>query len=633
MGWWVSSGLGLVFSGIMVAVILVQTNNAYLDASSVSDQPHWALVGGLTDTTAEFRIRDNGVTPQRLQISENTNFDPVDFTRDIVPNEFRDGADAAVQAVTVSDLSAETRYYYRVTTSAVDPVSVLWEGTFRTPAPPGQAFDFSMVASGCAFTGSHLAPGSDKANIYKEMAKEQADLFLHLGDLHYEDINQADLPKRIRAIDRVLQTNQRHAFAQNGGLVYIWDDHDFLDNDGGRDDGEPGAREVALESYQLAFPHHPLAVSGRQVPVYHAFTHGSVRIIVSDLRSEATDSSIYSLTQRDWLRNELSQSSQYDLVIWMTSRPWIGDADPGSDGWYGFEQDRKELSDFMSRLETRNVIAVASDAHMVALDDGRNTYYGDSSPTAQFSFPILQTGPMDRLGSDKGGPYTDKCHAVRFDRNSQYSVLNFVANKTMADGSTQSCLEIRAFRIEYTSGDKTEILSKEFCGTDFFQPAFRDVKVGECSIPTFELRDYILGGLGVGMWFFWTVAACFIVGPFASSISSFSWAVWYILQLMIGRGIIFFMDIAQFDTMPISVISFCYMGTVFVLLSVYLFFESRSNRELKRRKAEEDATNTIRAVREEPQPQYIQEEVEEYDDEDTKDLRYYDDEDTRDYRS
>ena len=157
--------------------------------------------------------------------------------------------------------------------------------------------------------------------------------------------------------------------------------------------------------------------------------------------------------------------------------------------------------------------------------------------------------------------------------------------------------------------------------------------MGECSIPTFELRDYILGGLGVGMWFFWTVAACFIVGPFASSISSFSWAVWYILQLMIGRGIIFFMDIAQFDTMPISVISFCYMGTVFVLLSVYLFFESRSNRELKRRKAEEDATNTIRAVREEPQPQYIQEEVEEYDDEDTKDLRYYDDEDTRDYRS
>ena len=158
-----------------------------------------------------------------------------------------------------------------------------------------------------------------------------------------------------------------------------------------------------LESYQILFPHYPLALAAGDsaatitpIPPYHAFTVGTIRFIISDLRSEATDAHIYSDTQRQWLYNELTLAANYDFVIWLNSKPWIGEIEAGSDKWWGYSEDRKELSEWIAETVgsadgPQNLLAVSADAHMVAYDDGRNTFYGDVEDSETFisSFPIL----------------------------------------------------------------------------------------------------------------------------------------------------------------------------------------------------------------------------------------------------
>ena len=80
-----------------------------------------------------------------------------------------------------------------------------------------------------------------------------------------------------------------------------------------------------------------------EVSPYHAFTIGTVRFIVSDLRSEASGTSIYSPKQRSWIFNDISDAPSYNFVVWMTTKPWIGPLDPTGDGWAGFEDDQSEL--------------------------------------------------------------------------------------------------------------------------------------------------------------------------------------------------------------------------------------------------------------------------------------------------
>lgn len=112
---------------------------------------------------------------------------------------------------------------------------------------------------------------------------------------------------------------------------------------------------------------------------------------------------------------------------------------------------------------------------MVTFDDGSSTYYGTSSSimnndTTAKSFPILQTGPLDRMASFKGGPFSDGCHGYLYERNHQYSVIEFL------EQGDDFCLEIKTYRIKGPS-TKQEIFTKKLCGDIF---AESDPGQGSC---------------------------------------------------------------------------------------------------------------------------------------------------------
>ena len=425
-------------------------------------------------------------------------------------------------------------------------------GTFQTPGPEGESFGFRVIAAGCAWTGS-------KDPVFERMANESALLFLHLGDLHYEDISANDVSVRMRAIDVVLGSPSQAKLFGSTALAYMWDDHDWLGNDS---EGTGSGRDAALQSYQIAIPHYtPLPDNSSNLPSpYQAFTIGKVRFILMDLRSQASDTSIYSAAQRQWLFDELDASADYDFVILVSSKPWIDKASTVAedDSWAAYPSNRSQLSDHISNLKRQNVLMIASDAHMVAFDDGSNTYYGTNQSSSTLSFPLLQTGPMDRLGSAKGGPFTDGCHTVKYERNHQYSVLDFAT----APGTNQTCLTITS---KDSSG--TILLTRSMCGNIFHNITTQGS--GSCTAATLSSSATAMLGASCALLVALGLGALYFIGCWIGTTIFVVSLVLTIVTFLIGVGIPLAKGISQFDTTAIGAIVVTQVSVVFLYVVLW----------------------------------------------------------------
>lgn len=506
--------IGSFFASFGTAWGLVDSEYAHTPAV------RWILVGGLTSTSAVFKIKLPEANDQTSiftlvvspfeTLQKNRTTVVLGGDTPVISMELQHG----IYTVTAPDLTPQTQYYYAVEeveiANGLEP-KVLSElkGRIRTPAEEGTRFNFTVATAGCAWTGS-------QTDLFLEIEKQDPLMFLHLGDLHYEDISENNMGKRIDAISTVLASDTQSQLYRTTSFNSIWDDHDWLGNNMGGVETEKGARDTALLSYQIAFPHYPLAALEAKrnttiatnegttlnsnvsmgssststknpiaVPVYHAFTLGTVRFVVSDLRSESNETLMYSKEQETWLKDEFSRAAEYDFIIWVTSKPWIGTEELGDDSWTGYPQDRLQLSDYISSKlgaddGPQNLLAVSADAHMVGFDSGFNTFYGPPGRDSIRSFPILHSGSLDRFGSAKGETYTDGCHAFKWERTHQYSTLKF----EFADDGVGKCIQIDSYRkIDFASQDLKHIFETRLCDKIFVAAAIsEEQKVGTCTI-------------------------------------------------------------------------------------------------------------------------------------------------------
>lgn len=546
MGLWGLLVLGALSS---LAVMLVTRGS-----TAQQHQQEWILVGGVTSSSAVFRVHiaaaadDDGdvVAAPAAQLVVSASQDLLDseasppvFVSSVLERNSANQSHG-VHAVAVDDgiLQPNTVYHYGLVRSQQQAQAVVSSpGHFRTPAPDGTPWNFTIALASCAQTGSRAA-------IFDVLAaRHELDLFLHMGDLHYENIGCNCLEERLDAVHAVLLASRPQAeLYRSTALVYMWDDHDWLGNGsmGYEAKQKRGARTAALQSYDILFPHYPLPAAASAateaeaddttttnnnsqplaVPPYHAFTMGTVRFIVSDLRSESTDASMYSDAQWQWLQNELSRAASYDFVVWVTTKPYVGPANPGSDSWKGQPEDRRALSDFITTTiggidgnGPQNLIAVAGDAHMVAFDDGSNTYFGgnnddkddDDDDGGVLSFPILHSGPLDRTGSIKGGPYSHGCRTLHYEHAHQYSTIRFEIpnNKSNAtEAGAEACLQIDSYRVLLETkkagggASRERLFSKRLCGKIFVPSAPGRVEA-TCAMDAAPVVDRVLFGLSV----------------------------------------------------------------------------------------------------------------------------------------
>jgi hypothetical protein len=129
----------------------------------------------------------------------------------------------------------------------------------------------------------------------RTIAEAGNSFFLHLGDLHYQDItvNQTALflagsslvrptarPRltAAAAYDMALTAPHARSMWQAMGVDYVWDDHDFGPNDS---DGLSPSRLSAISSYSQAVPMlHPFPSSSctpQTGEIFHSFAWSRLR--------------------------------------------------------------------------------------------------------------------------------------------------------------------------------------------------------------------------------------------------------------------------------------------------------------------------------------------------------------------
>ncbi|WP_166355485.1 alkaline phosphatase D family protein [Phytoactinopolyspora limicola] len=356
------------------------------------DQVEWIWSGAVTPTSFRVTTRVDDPAAERATLVVLPDLDgdtpagaappaPVAVAGpDAVP-------ETGVLSWTVDGLDADAGYRYTV---IVDDHAdtARGQGTVRT-FPDGPA-SFTVAVGACARTGSNGA-------VFDAIRDVDPLVFIHTGDFHYGNIDSDDVDMfRARYTD-TLTTPAQSALYRSAPVAYVWDDHDYGANNA---DAAAPSRPAARAAYRENVPHYELPDDGA---IYHAFTIGRVRFVLTDVRSERTAETLLGERQMEWFEHEmLTAADEHALVVWVNAVPWIGADGASADNWSGYPDERRQVAEVIEQVGVDTVVMLAGDAHMVAIDDGTNSGYG---PTG-VGFPVLHAAALDRGGSVKGGPYS-----------------------------------------------------------------------------------------------------------------------------------------------------------------------------------------------------------------------------------
>jgi alkaline phosphatase D len=278
--------------------------------------------------------------------------------------------------------------------STIDSTSSL-EGRFRTLPTAGTAADFTVAFSGDTDSGSNH-------EVFDTIREEDPLFFIHLGDLHYDDISTNNQSLFQTAYDQVFKSSRQSRLYREVPAVYVWDDHDYGANNS---DGTSASKPAAATVYRSRVPHYPLEEA---TGIYHSFDVGRVRFIITDQRSAAspnsdTDNSSKTMlgtTQKTWFFN-LLQNSPGKLIVWICPRHFASATAVGSDSWGGFSTERTEIGAHVAANCPGRVIILSADVHVLGIDDGSNRTFGGNA------FPTFQAAPLDQGSNFPGDIFSE----------------------------------------------------------------------------------------------------------------------------------------------------------------------------------------------------------------------------------
>ena len=328
-----------------------------------------------------------------------------------------------------------------------------------------RTFPRENTTSDVVFVMSSCQRWIDDSRVFKQISarfernwdnesREVPFVMLHMGDLHYRNIDENEVEKFEKGYKDVVSRKEQRMVFGRMPVVYVYDDHDYGSSNAGR---ESPSRSAALEAYRKVVPHWRLGSPDEGTPVYQALTIGRVRVVVTDLRSASVEGGNTTMGERQlrWFLDELREAGRYRVVVWVNTKPWIGKSDKGEDYWGGFAEERRTISNFIAENKIDNLVVASGDAHAVMADDGTNSDYSDRGGAGM---PVFHAAPIANLGSAKGGPYSEGCRATVLARNYQYGALT-IRDRPDNDGP---CVKYEGFR-SGRSSDST-ILEFERCG-------------------------------------------------------------------------------------------------------------------------------------------------------------------------
>lgn len=321
---------------------------------------------------------------------------------DSVMVEYRSGAriessasvplgDHRLATVELTDLDHERLYDLRIQSRSGNRITGTVRGSFTTFPPESAPTTVSLAFASCMSTGS-------KGRVFDTIRETspRPQMFVVTGDLHYENLTSDDPERFLETYDRVHASHAQRRLYNSMPMAYVWDDHDYGDNDSGH---LSPSKQAAQTAYRMAVPNY--IDQAKDAAIHQAFSIGRVRVVMTDNRSERgeTPGQLLSSEAEEWLVSQI-RDPQWPVVIWVSPTPWISDED-GSDNWGAYPNQRERIATAIG-ARSANLLMISGDAHMVAIDDGSNSAFAGPGS----GFPVLHAAALDRLGSVKGGRFS-----------------------------------------------------------------------------------------------------------------------------------------------------------------------------------------------------------------------------------
>ena len=260
----------------------------------------------------------------------------------------------------VRELDPGTWYHYAFFRAGDDGLAARSPiGRFLTAWAPGELRPIRVAATSC--TNQSFRP----LDAVERMAeRDDIELFLHLGDQHYND--GSETLEEFRN-DWRSQLNERsyREMHEAVGFYQTWDDHE-VDNDFDPTSISPSILSSAIQAYYESFA----IEHGPGDGLWNSYVWGdTVEFIILDSRSEryVPDDSYYiSDAQMDWFLERLSTSTAHFKVV-LNSVP-ITDMPTGyfgeGDRWEGYARQRDRVINHIVDGDIRNVWFLSGDFHI-----------------------------------------------------------------------------------------------------------------------------------------------------------------------------------------------------------------------------------------------------------------------------
>jgi alkaline phosphatase D len=351
----------------------------------------------------------------------------------------------------LAGLQPETPYWYRFKWGT----SESRVGRTRT----GPALGSTPAAMRFAFVSCQNYTGGFYP-AYADLAQQDVELIVHLGDYIYEGagLNPARVRDHLPASELFSLSDYRTRHAQYRTdpdlqaahaahpFLMTWDDHEFKDNYADLDIDPDVPLETAAErraaAYLAYWEHSPLARArkpvGKDMPLYRRAHWGSLATFhVLDTRQHRSDQivqcapaerdlasgycptaldqsrGILGTGQRDWLFEGLAGSG----ASWNVLANQVGfaplDRDTAltarlfsPDTWDGYVADRQRVLDFLAEQRLTNTVVITGDAHVNSARNVPGSFTSLDGPPVATEFmgtSISTEGDPNRVQTTYGG--------------------------------------------------------------------------------------------------------------------------------------------------------------------------------------------------------------------------------------
>lgn len=299
-------------------------------------------------------------------------------------------------------------------------------GAIRAFPMPSAPLDESKTLTRIVFAS--CAQQNEDQSIWDQIASENPDLTLYIGDNVYGDVRSEDpaLPELKAAYMRLAQSEPFARVRAAAPMLTMWDDHDYGMNDAG---GEYEHKEASEALFEYVWAIREDDPRRSRPGVYGSWIVGEdgkrVQIIMLDtrfFRSELKPTDEYGAPGKEryvpdsdpsktmlgdaqwaWLADELQKPA--DLRLLVSSVQVISEGH-GWEAWKMLPAERARLYKLITETDANGVIMLTGDRHSAALyrKEGVNDYPLFEATSSSLNLPLRAWLDPNRPFEQEPGP-------------------------------------------------------------------------------------------------------------------------------------------------------------------------------------------------------------------------------------